>query len=72
MFEYLAPVIERRLEIRGHEGPDKPVKQLYRYITSKDAVECATDDWRNHGSLVQLSSSASDGAFHCIKEKAPD
>ncbi|KAI4253387.1 MAG: hypothetical protein L6R42_007602 [Xanthoria sp. 1 TBL-2021] len=28
MFEHLAPVIERRLEIRGQEGPDKPVKRL--------------------------------------------
>ncbi len=71
MFEHLAPVIERRLEIRGREGPDKPVKALslndesqliifagrlhaisYRYVTSKDAMDCATDDWRNHGCLV--------------------
>lgn len=25
MFEHLAPVVERRLAIRGQEGPDKPV-----------------------------------------------
>ncbi|CAO1598653.1 hypothetical protein XANCAGTX0491_002411 [Xanthoria calcicola] len=25
MFEHLAQVVERRLEIRGHEGPDKPI-----------------------------------------------
>ncbi|KAL8862407.1 MAG: hypothetical protein Q9178_001416 [Gyalolechia marmorata] len=71
MFEHLAPVIERRLEIRGREGPGKPVKGLpvndenllisfagrlhaisYRYVTSKDAMERATDDWRNHGYLA--------------------
>ncbi|KAL8976697.1 MAG: hypothetical protein Q9205_007354, partial [Flavoplaca limonia] len=26
MFDHLAPVIERRLEVRGQEGPNKPVK----------------------------------------------
>lgn len=26
MFDHLAPVIERRLEIRGQEGLSKPVK----------------------------------------------